>query len=277
MSRFPFIRRLTSRLKGLLHWPWHWSLPSWHGFGTIAAFGISVLSLVISGLTLCFQFLPRYETTATSVELSTSPLDIHSADTLQVSVELAVWNQGQHPAVILSGGLLFDTCRDLRSAEFAALAEQMPPFLVSPGQVVLRTLRANILLSFVSGSRTAGPNGAVKTFPSAFTGHFNGPNAPVETELALWAQCDADEQGTSKKIYVGVELEAMQSNGKLAESSDAVGVLFHNLTTGLNLNDKYGRIGATPMGKLNPWLGEVPKFAKPFSVIPAQDALSKRE
>jgi hypothetical protein len=215
---------------------------------------MSAASLAISGFTFYLQFWPEYDTTATTLEISVSALDRHVGGAMQVSVELALWNRGHRPAVVSGEYLLFDLCQDLRSAQMV-LQDRMTPFVISPGAVVLKTLDANILLSVNSG-------------PSGSTYLFLEPNGKTETEMSLGSQCSTGLQADRKKVYIGVGFEAVQSDGALETSSSLGGLISQDQTTGLDLNDKYGSIGHTAL--YNMWTGHVPKFIKPFSVVPGK-------
>ena len=181
-----------------------------------------------------------------------------------MSVEIAIWNRGHTPAVISGGYLLFDACQDLREGQAAyVLAEPAAPFVIPPGEVVLRTVEAYVTLSFASGQTS--------------TSGVNSGNGKSEYELVLGSDCGASSQAP-KRAYIGVGLEAVQSDGKVENSSGIGGLLQRRLpASGLNLNDKYGTIGGTALSHAILWDGQVPEYIAPFSVIPARHTPSARD
>lgn len=253
MSILSVIRHLGLRLKALLLLSW--PRPPWTALGTFAA-------LVMSGLTLYLQFWPQHEVTATALQISAKSLSKGPSDEQQVSVDVAIWNRGNRPAVISSGYLLFDLCSDFRSAQRADLEDQMAPFVISPGEVVLKTLEVHTTLSFISGQTS--------------TEYSNLINGKTESELFLGSRCSGAR--IPKTVYIGVGLEAVQSDGKLEDSSGLGGLLERLVpTAGLNLNDKFGAIGATAGSNQVVWFGIVPQFIAPIPVIPARQVLSTGE
>lgn len=262
MSILRFVRSFKSGLKSRLRWPW--PLPSWGAIGATTAIVISAASLALSIYTLYLQFWPRYDTTATTLAISVRPVEGRAGDTMQVSVELALWNQGHRPAVISSSYLLFDMCRDLHSARIVSLVNPTtPPFVVSPGDVVLRTLDTDISFSVVGG-------------PLSTAYYFSEPNGKIGNLLALGSQCGAGAQADPKRVYIGVGIEAMQGDGRLETSSRLAGFISQDQTSGLHLNDKYGHVGSDT-AHINMWFGHVPNFIEPFSVIPAQRTSSRSD
>jgi hypothetical protein len=215
-----------------------WPRQSWTAIGTIAA-------LVMSGATLYLQFWPRDYVTATILRISANPVKVENlADALQITVGLALWNRGNHPAIIAGAHLIFDVCPDLQSARSDPTIHDTPPFLIPPGEVVLKTLEATVSPSIDRGLDLTDKFGQISG-----------------TSLSPSPKCSASVRARSQSVYVGVYVEAIQSD-KEPGSSSGLGGLLQPVQT-----KRYA--GLTYM-----WLKTIPVSVKPFTVIPAQHALN---
>ena len=153
---------------------------------------VALFALGLSAYNTYVQFWPRHRVTATIVSISANT--VGDSDDAQVRVEIALWNRGNRPAVISDGDLVFDVCPDLRSPILRFTEGSLTPFVIAPGDVVLRTLTDDYRIK------------------SPLT-HGLDLNDRYKSVRGIYQpKCSARVRAPKGTLYVGVFIEAMQSD-----------------------------------------------------------------